>query len=400
MVDWLNKLLPFVNSPEDLNLGKSLEKLLHVDGRPVLLVLEKAVRLFFNKDFEKCQFHSQIALDMCWEKLNTGHWKDVDVIWRESYSYGSLFKAMSLRESRREGEAIKACDMGLLLGAPVMDNILNRLSNPSSMKRTGPNDCGTLDECDDQPTKLLKLSHIPVLNQDFEVPHCNSMSLQDFLMSHMKKDKPVILDGMMEAWPAMRKWGLEYLKDIAGYRTVPIELGLRYTDEEWTQKLMTISEFVDKYVSCSNSSQVAYLAQHQLFDQIPELRRDIIIPDYCCLGDDDRDVMINAWFGPKGTVSPLHHDPYNNLLAQVVGEKYLRLYSKDQTDKLYPHETTLLHNTSQIDVEAPDLAQFPAFYKASYQECILRPGQMLFIPPGHWHYVRSLSVSFSVSFWW
>jgi lysine-specific demethylase 8 len=25
---------------------------------------------------------------------------------------------------------------------------------------------------------------------------------------------------------------------------------------------------------------------------------------------------------------------------------------------------------------------------------------MLFIPVKHWHYVRSLDISFSVSFWW
>lgn len=33
-------------------------------------------------------------------------------------------------------------------------------------------------------------------------------------------------------------------------------------------------------------------------------------------------------------------------------------------------------------------------------DCVLEPGQMLFIPPGWWHYVRSTTVSFSVSFWW
>jgi len=34
-----------------------------------------------------------------------------------------------------------------------------------------------------------------------------------------------------------------------------------------------------------------------------------------------------------------------------------------------------------------------------YSEAILAPGDMLFIPSKHWHYVRSLSPSFSVNFW-
>lgn len=54
----------------------------------------------------------------------------------------------------------------------------------------------------------------------------------------------------------------------------------------------------------------------------------------------------------------------------------------------------------QVEVENPDLATFPDFSKASYQECVLRPRDVLFIPQQHWHYVRSLELSFSVSFWW
>ena len=35
---------------------------------------------------------------------------------------------------------------------------------------------------------------------------------------------------------------------MAGPRTVPVEVGSRYTDEDWSQKLMTVSEFIDNYV--------------------------------------------------------------------------------------------------------------------------------------------------------
>ena len=48
------------------------------------------------------------------------------------------------------------------------------------------------------------------------------------------------------------------------------------------------------------------------------------------------DVITNAWFGPEGTVSPLHHDPYHNLFAQVVGQKYWKLFDYSETPFLYP----------------------------------------------------------------
>lgn len=53
---------------------------------------------------------------------------------------------------------------------------------------------------------------------------------------------------------------LDYLKRIAGPRTVPIELGSRYTDKEWTQKLMTLSEFITHHVSnkVSNDAGQSY----------------------------------------------------------------------------------------------------------------------------------------------
>lgn len=72
----------------------------------------------------------------------------------------------------------------------------------------------------------------------------------------------------MSHWPAMKKWvDLEYLLKTAGSRTVPIEIGSHYTDPSWSQKLMTLEEFIKNHY-LSDSGDVGYLAQHNLFDQV------------------------------------------------------------------------------------------------------------------------------------
>ncbi|XP_067859150.1 lysine-specific demethylase 8 isoform X2 [Heptranchias perlo] len=375
-----------------------------VDESLVFLLRQTVELLYGGQDVAKCLQLSQTIIDFSWEKLNIGTWREVDKEWRRVYSHGCLLKAVCLcKEETAVREAIKTCDMGLLMGAAILDNILIRLikvlqSHVSAGKRP-LEDATSLQE---KPKVALPL--IQEIRTGTAVPRVWCPSLEHFRAQYLIPQKPVILEGIVDQWPAVkdRKWSVDYIRYIAGYRTVPVELGSRYTDAEWSQTLMTVGEFIDKYILDQvEHGPMGYLAQHQLFDQIPELRQDIYIPDYCCLGDGDEDeITINAWFGPMGTVSPLHQDPQHNFLTQVVGRKYIRLYSPTQTAKLHPHPTQLLHNTSQVDVENPDLENFPEFGSADFEECTLNPGEVLFIPVKYWHYVRSLDISFSVSFWW
>ncbi|NXK64940.1 KDM8 demethylase, partial [Sylvietta virens] len=228
----------------------------------------------------------------------------------------------------------------------------------------------------------------PALRPQEVVPHLHCPSLEHFRDNYLIPQRPVVLEGVMDHWPCMKKWSVDYFCQVAGCRTVPVELGARYTDEEWSQQLMTVGDFISQYIMDENN--VGYLAQHQLFDQIPELKDDISIPDYCCLGEgEEDDITINAWFGPGGTISPLHQDPQQNFLAQVCTPVTLHMPLMHALEKMF-----------MVDVEDPDLVKFPNFTKAPFQSCILMPGQILFIPVKYWHYVRSLELSFSVSFWW
>lgn len=408
--------------PKDQN-----ELLCYINNRSILesdfdQMLGSCTDEFYSCDFKQCVHTANILLDFTWEKLNTGYWKDIDLNWRIVYTVVSLCKgssefALAVQSNNRstscQKEIMKTLDMGLLMGAPIRDNILARISIEIQRYYRMIKKSNSSEE---QHSEELAGEHVPVhakkaklmevmpcvFESNNEVKRVECPSLETFLRDYVEAKEPVIITKMMEYWPALgrRKWSVEYIERVAGYRTVPVEIGSKYTEDSWTQKLMTVGEFVETFINHSDDKRgPGYLAQHQLFDQIPELKKDIIIPDYCYLGNGE-EVDINAWFGPSGTVSPLHYDPKHNFLAQVMGRKYLRLYAESSTDKLYPHETKLLDNTSQVDVENPDSAKFPLFQQAPFLECILAESELLYIPPKYWHFVKSLSVSFSVSFWW
>lgn len=74
--------------------------------------------------------------------------------------------------------------------------------------------------------------------------------------------------GNMEHWPALNKWkDLNYLVKLAGARLVPVEIGSSYADADWSQKLITLEEFINIHV-VQESEKPTYLAQHQLFNQV------------------------------------------------------------------------------------------------------------------------------------
>ncbi|KAK7750498.1 hypothetical protein SLS62_007577 [Diatrype stigma] len=289
----------------------------------------------------------------------------------------------------------------------------------------------------------------------------DALSMQQFQV-HMDRPQdpklgpePLVLRRAIEEWPALSTcpWRFpSYLlsRTFGGRRLVPVEIGRSYVDEGWGQKLIRFGELLENYIdpslskdkakvesadesrkspSAATAPPVAYLAQHPLFSQLPALRSDILIPDYCYTSpplhpaDPNMDQpeldepLLNAWFGPPGTITPLHTDPYHNILAQVVGRKYVRLYSPLETHRMHARgkeDGVDMGNTSLVDVgivegwddtpvqdEETKVQQNSAAFKdVPYVDCILEPGDVLYIPIGWWHYVRGLSVSFSVSFWW
>ena len=123
--------------------------------------------------------------------------------------------------------------------------------------------------------------------------------------------------GAMEGWKALHSWpSLPWWSQQHGHRTVPVELGTDST-HTWRETTMLLHSFMKDYMQPSVESrphaEVAYIAQHPLFDQMPSLLSDFDQPEL--MGGTA--VQMNAWIGTQGTVTPLHFDSYDNFLAQV-----------------------------------------------------------------------------------
>jgi ribosomal protein L16 Arg81 hydroxylase len=93
----------------------------------------------------------------------------------------------------------------------------------------------------------------------------------------------------------------------------------------------------------------------------------------------------------------LHHDLTDNLIAQMVGRKRLKLVPAAHVGKLYNHQ----HVFSEIvDLEDPslDLSQFPLLAKSQVYDVTLSPGEIIFVPLGWWHQVKSLDFSVTITY--
>lgn len=105
------------------------------------------------------------------------------------------------------------------------------------------------------------------------------------------------------------------------------------------------------------------------------------------------------WIGPAKTVTPLHCDYDDNIFAQIWGTKRIFLAPPHHDAFLYPREANALLFGSPFDPEAPDYDQFPLARHATLIECIVQPGDMLYVPAGWYHQVRAQTFSLSANRW-
>lgn len=226
----------------------------------------------------------------------------------------------------------------------------------------------------------------------------DSIPLTQFHRDYYRENRPLIIRNGMK-WAARQRWTVDYLREKVGAQTVEVQAN-RESDPEYEmncrdhKREILFCEFMDivysdletnDYYMTANNSGVNAGTLKALWGDLNPL------PEM--LNAETADERMFFWMGPKGTVTPIHHDLTNNLMAQVSGRKRIKLIAPEYLPFVYNHR----HCYSPVDLENIDYERFPLFKYVKVIDITIGPGDLFFLPVGWWHHVRGLDATITIT---
>ena len=228
-----------------------------------------------------------------------------------------------------------------------------------------------------------------------EIPRVKTISKQAFLEQYFHPQKPVVIEQMIEDWPAAEKWNLNYIKEVAGEKTVPLYDDRPVHHEDGFNEPHATMKMAD-YVDLLKSKPTKYrIFLWNIFKEVPQLQNDFSIPDF---GVHIKKKLPMLFFGGSDSFTFMHYDiDMSNIFHfHFEGKKECILFAPSETKNLYKVPHSLITH-EHIDFSNPDFEQWPILKRASGYRTHLSHGEMLFMPEGYWHYMKYNTPGFSMS---
>jgi cupin-like protein len=223
---------------------------------------------------------------------------------------------------------------------------------------------------------------------------------RDLVERHLRDAEPFIATGVTEGWPAV-PWDFAALDGRCGNARVPVE---RYTSDDariggWTTEEMSLREYLERLAR----NESVYLSTVLVNRYLPRLAPELPYP--ACISPERTPANEGYYIfiGDRRRSETHFHPALQAVLVNLHGRKRLGLYPPTETDHLYPHPWYQILGPERVPafnwsrVLPGREAQFPAIRRLSGYECVLEPGEMLFIPVHWWHWAESLGPSVSVT---
>lgn len=228
-----------------------------------------------------------------------------------------------------------------------------------------------------------------------QIPREKTLSKKEFIQKYFKPQKPVVIERFIEDWPAFSKWNLDYVREVAGDKEVPLydDRPVKH-DEGFNEPhaKMKMSDYVDLLKSGPTKYRIFLW---NVLKEVPELQKDFSYPDF---GLRLMKGLPMLFFGGQDSHTFMHYDIdlANIFHFHFEGRKQCILFSQSETKYLYkvPHS---LITREDIDFTNPDLEKWPALQHAKGYIAELEHGNILYIPEGYWHHMKYITPGFSMS---
>lgn len=227
------------------------------------------------------------------------------------------------------------------------------------------------------------------------IPTVAAIEPRRFFEEFYAANRPVVLTGLIDHWPALTKWSLDYLDEKVGNALVELQAergkAADYERAKDNHKRGTRLRSVTAAMRKVDASNDFYITAYNDTNNKIVLAKlwDDLGPVSILQPSGGRDGFF--WMGPKGTLTPFHHDLTNNLLVQVMGRKRCRLVPAWEVSRM-KNSQHCFSDRSPADWDEADPSLPPVL------ECTIGPGDALFLPIGWWHHVEALDNSISMSF--
>lgn len=221
---------------------------------------------------------------------------------------------------------------------------------------------------------------------------------------------PVVLK-KLNIGNCQRKWDVNYLSQVLGETPVKVHVSpvgkMDFIKKNFQYKTLCFDEFLKRASGCSSDYFICkgekyYLRSlgddprkdiSDIHKQFPGLATDLSFPEVF-----DRDHFFSSVFriSSAGVQLWTHYDIMDNILIHISGRKRVVLFPPKDALNLY-----MVGDKSEIlDIEETDYSLYPKFRNVARFECVLDPGDILFIPALWFHNVTAIDFSISVNVFW
>ena len=228
-----------------------------------------------------------------------------------------------------------------------------------------------------------------------QIDRVHTITKEDFIKNYFKPQKPVVIERFIEDWPAFSKWSLDYIKEVAGDKTVPLydDRPVDYKDGfNEPHATMKMREYVDLLKTKPTKYRIFLW---NILKEVPELQKDFTFPDF---GLKLLTGLPMLFFGGKDSHTFMHYDIdlANIFHFHFEGKKQCILFDQKQNKHLYKIPYSLI-TREDIDFSNPDVKKWPALKKATGYITNLEHGNVLYMPEGYWHYMKYITPGLSLS---